>query len=60
MCRSMLGPTNPADANPGTIRGDFSVQTGRQAQWKIEELTFLITIKIKNGKVCYKWFFQYE
>lgn len=23
MVRSMMGPTNPADAPPGTIRGDF-------------------------------------
>merc|ERR1711970_991068 len=27
--RVMLGATNPADSAPGTIRGDFSVQVGR-------------------------------
>lgn len=25
----MLGETNPADSKPGTIRGDFCVQIGR-------------------------------
>jgi nucleoside-diphosphate kinase len=27
--RSMLGPTNPGSAPPGTIRGDFAVRAGR-------------------------------
>jgi len=27
--RVMLGETNPADSKPGTIRGDFCVQVGR-------------------------------
>lgn len=27
--RKMMGATNPADAAPGTIRGDFSVDLGR-------------------------------
>jgi len=27
--RIMLGATNPLASNPGTIRGDFSIQTGR-------------------------------
>jgi nucleoside-diphosphate kinase len=27
--RNMMGATNPQDANPGTIRGDFGQQTGR-------------------------------
>ncbi|ODM97814.1 Nucleoside diphosphate kinase [Orchesella cincta] len=27
--RQMLGATNPADSLPGTIRGDFSIQVGR-------------------------------
>lgn len=27
--RQMLGETNPADSKPGTIRGDFCIQTGR-------------------------------
>ena len=29
MCRTMLGKTNPKDAAPGTIRGDYGQQTGR-------------------------------
>jgi nucleoside-diphosphate kinase len=28
-CRSMMGKTNPQDAAPGTIRGDFAQVTGR-------------------------------
>eukprot|EP01067_Filipodium_phascolosomae_P009192 Filipodium_phascolosomae@DN8130_c0_g1_i1.p1 len=27
--RKMLGATNPLDSTPGTIRGDFAVETGR-------------------------------
>ncbi|KAM3721552.1 Nucleoside diphosphate kinase [Dirofilaria immitis] len=27
--RQMLGATNPLNSLPGTIRGDFSIQTGR-------------------------------
>lgn len=27
--RQMLGATNPADSLPGTIRGDFCIQVGR-------------------------------
>lgn len=27
--RVMLGATNPADSNPGTIRGDLCIQVGR-------------------------------
>lgn len=27
--RRMLGETNPADSLPGTIRGDFCIQVGR-------------------------------
>uniref|UniRef100_A0A1B6LW54 nucleoside-diphosphate kinase n=1 Tax=Graphocephala atropunctata TaxID=36148 RepID=A0A1B6LW54_9HEMI len=27
--RKMLGATNPLDSSPGTIRGDFCIQTGR-------------------------------
>lgn len=27
--RQMLGATNPADSAPGTIRGDYCIQVGR-------------------------------
>jgi nucleoside-diphosphate kinase len=27
--RKLIGATNPLEAEPGTIRGDFAVQTGR-------------------------------
>lgn len=29
MVRSMVGATNPKNSNPGTIRGDFAVDMGR-------------------------------
>ena len=29
MGRLMLGATNPADSQPGTIRGDFAIEIGR-------------------------------
>jgi nucleoside-diphosphate kinase len=29
--RTMMGPTNPLDAAPGTIRGDFSLEVGENA-----------------------------
>lgn len=29
MVRSMMGPTNPGRADPGTIRGDFGVDIGQ-------------------------------
>ncbi|KAE8038560.1 hypothetical protein FH972_011058 [Carpinus fangiana] len=28
-CRKIIGATNPSDAAPGTIRGDFAVEIGR-------------------------------
>jgi nucleoside-diphosphate kinase len=27
--RTLIGATNPSDATPGTIRGDFCIQVGR-------------------------------
>jgi nucleoside-diphosphate kinase len=27
--RKVIGATNPAEANPGTIRGDFALETGK-------------------------------
>lgn len=29
VCRQMMGKTNPKEAAPGTIRGDYGIQTGR-------------------------------
>lgn len=28
-CRKIIGATNPLDAEPGTVRGDFAVEVGR-------------------------------
>jgi nucleoside-diphosphate kinase len=33
--RKMLGATNPADSAPGTIRGDFAIETGNFATTKL-------------------------
>jgi nucleoside-diphosphate kinase len=29
VCRNIMGKTNPKESAPGTIRGDFGMQTGR-------------------------------
>jgi nucleoside-diphosphate kinase len=29
VCRGMMGKTNPKESAPGTIRGDYGMQTGR-------------------------------
>jgi nucleoside-diphosphate kinase len=29
ICRNIMGKTNPKEAAPGTIRGDYGIQTGR-------------------------------
>jgi nucleoside-diphosphate kinase len=29
VCRNMMGKTNPKESAPGTIRGDYGMQTGR-------------------------------
>ena len=26
MCRGLMGPTDPADASPGTVRGDYGLE----------------------------------
>uniref|UniRef100_A0A6I8N2Q1 Nucleoside diphosphate kinase n=2 Tax=Ornithorhynchus anatinus TaxID=9258 RepID=A0A6I8N2Q1_ORNAN len=28
-CRALIGATDPADSLPGTIRGDFSIEVGK-------------------------------
>ncbi|NP_001081044.1 nucleoside diphosphate kinase A1 [Xenopus laevis] len=65
--RVMLGETNPADSKPGTIRGDFCIQVGRNiihgsdsvesankeiALWfKDEEL-------VENKSCAYEWVYE--
>lgn len=39
--RKLIGATNPLQAEPGTIRGDLAVQTGRSDTFRI--LDFAIT-----------------
>uniref|UniRef100_U3KNZ4 Nucleoside diphosphate kinase n=1 Tax=Oryctolagus cuniculus TaxID=9986 RepID=U3KNZ4_RABIT len=51
--RVMLGETNPADSKPGTIRGDFCIQVGRNIihgsdSVKSAEKGFLLKLKNKR------------
>jgi len=36
--RTLLGETNPQDYKPGSIRGDFCVQTGKENKFEFEKL----------------------
>ena len=33
--RKLIGATNPLQAEPGTIRGDLAIQTGRFILWTL-------------------------
>lgn len=37
--RKLIGATNPLQAEPGTIRGDLAVQTGRSAGPEIHSIS---------------------
>ena len=43
--RKMLGATNPADSAPGTIRGDFAIETGNKYY---EQLNYYVTARLKS------------
>ena len=50
--RVMLGETNPADSKPGTIRGDFCIQTGRYALFdslktRLQSIFFWVIFGVK-------------
>jgi nucleoside-diphosphate kinase len=65
--RGMMGKTNPVEAAPGTIRGDFAQQTGRNiihgsdspesAKREIE--LFFNDYELQNFEACNKaWLFE--
>ncbi|MBC7085038.1 MAG: nucleoside-diphosphate kinase [Methanomethylovorans sp.] len=52
--RSINGATNPVNALPGTIRGDFAVETGRNivhASDSLEAAKREISIHFKNSEI---------
>lgn len=67
VCRGMMGKTNPVEAAPGTIRGDFAQQTGRNiihgsdssesAKREIE--LFFNDYELQSYEACNKvWLFE--
>lgn len=57
--RKLIGSTDPLQAEPGTIRGDLAVQTGRlDYVYLFQCLYFLDSIHSDNetyGQECYTW-----
>ena len=55
MGRQMLGATNPQESLPGTIRGDFSIEVGRNichGSDSVENAEKEIALWFKDGEVC--------
>ena len=55
--RALLGPTNPADCAPGTIRGDLAVETGRNVchgSDSVESAEREIALWFQEGLVDYE------
>ncbi|XP_065838092.1 nucleoside diphosphate kinase B-like [Oscarella lobularis] len=53
--RKMMGETNPADSNPGTIRGDFCVEVGRNiihGSDSVESANTEIKLWFKESEIC--------
>merc|ERR1719229_805099 len=53
--RAMLGATNPADSAPGTIRGDYSIQVGRNichGSDSVESANHEIALWFKPEELC--------
>ena len=53
--RKMLGETNPADSLPGTIRGDFCIDIGRNichGSDSVETAKKEIALWFKEGELC--------
>ncbi|KAL2765259.1 nucleoside diphosphate kinase B isoform a [Daubentonia madagascariensis] len=65
--RVMLGETNPADSKPGTIRGDFCIQVGRNIIHGSDSVTSAekeISLWFKPGELvdykscAYDWVYE--
>lgn len=52
-CRAMLGATNPLDSAPGTIRGDFAIDLGRNVVHGSD------SVESANREIAL-WFKMYE
>jgi len=55
MGRQMLGATNPQESLPGTIRGDFSIEVGRNichGSDSVENAEKEIALWFKEGELC--------
>uniref|UniRef100_A0A3P9AQI5 Nucleoside diphosphate kinase n=1 Tax=Esox lucius TaxID=8010 RepID=A0A3P9AQI5_ESOLU len=53
--RVMLGETNPADSKPGTIRGDFCIQVGRNiihGSDSVDSANTEISLWFKPDELC--------
>ena len=58
MGRQMLGATNPIESLPGTIRGDFSIQTGRNichGSDSVENAEKEIKLWFDEDEICADW-----
>ena len=54
----MLGATNPQDSLPGTIRGDFSIQIGRNichGSDSVESAEKEIALWFDESEICGEW-----
>ena len=52
----MLGETNPADSLPGTIRGDFCIDIGRNichGSDSVESAKHEINLWFSEGEICH-------
>ncbi|KAM4698473.1 nucleoside diphosphate kinase A1 [Rhinophrynus dorsalis] len=65
--RVMLGETNPADSKPGTIRGDFCIQVGRniihgsdsvESAQKEIALWFTEQELVEQKSCAYEWIYE--
>ncbi|CDF35947.1 nucleoside-diphosphate kinase [Chondrus crispus] len=50
--RKMIGETNPLSSNPGTIRGDFGVDVGRNGSDAVDTATREIGIWFEPSELC--------
>jgi nucleoside-diphosphate kinase len=50
--RQMLGATNPADSMPGTIRGDFCIEVGRNICHGSDRCGAASLARLLRGRAC--------
>lgn len=55
LIRKMVGATNPSEADMGTIRGDYAIETGRNmihASDSTESAEREISLFFKDSEIC--------